>query len=118
MQATQVCKALQLAIAQRQLQVGLIVHSDLGSQYASAVYQSLLSKHGMVDGMSRKGNCWNNAVMECFFLNLKMEHVWHKDYAKHTKATSDNAGYIVGFYNSDRLHSELGNLPPNAFEKI
>ena len=68
--------------------------------------------------MSRKGNCWLNdelgAVMERFFLNLKMERVWHKDYANHAEATNDIADYIVGFYNSIRLHSKLGNLSPNA----
>jgi transposase InsO family protein len=117
MQATLVCKALQLAIAQRQPPVGLIVHSDRGSQYASAVYQALLSKNGLVGSMSRKGNCWDNAVMERFFLNLKMERVWQKDYANHAEATNDIADYIVGFYNSERLHSKLGNLPPNAFEQ-
>ena len=55
--------------------------------------------------------------MERFFLNLKMERVWHKDYANHAEATNDIADYIVGFYNSIRLHSKLGNLSPNAFER-
>jgi putative transposase len=117
MQATLVCKALQLAIAQRQPAAGLIVHSDRGSQYASAAHQALLSKHGLVGSMSRKGNCWDNAVMERFFLNLKMERVWQKDYANQAEAMNDIADYIVSFYNSQRLHSKLGNLPPNAFEQ-
>jgi len=117
MQATLVCRALQLAIAQRQPAAGLIVHSDRGSQYASAAHQALLSKHGLVGSMSRKGNCWDNAVMERFFLNLKMERVWQKDYANHAEAMNDIADYIVSFYNSQRLHSKLGNLPPNAFEQ-
>ena len=117
MQAKLVCRALQLAIVQRQPAPGLIVHSDRGSQYASAAHQSLLSKHGLVGSMSRKGNCWDNAVMERFFLNLKMERVWQNDYANHAEATNDIADYIVSFYNSQRLHSKLGNLPPNAFEQ-
>jgi putative transposase len=116
MQATLVCRALQLAIAQRQPAPGLIVHSDRGSQYASDAHQALLTKHSLVGSMSRKGNCWDNAVMERFFLNLKMERVWQRDYANHAEATSDIADYIVSFYNSTRLHSKLGNLPPNAFE--
>ena len=91
MQATLVCRALQLAIAQRQPAAGLIVHSDRGSQYASAAHQALLSKHGLVGSMSRKGNCWDNAVMERFFLNLKMERVWQKDYANHAEAMNDIA---------------------------
>ena len=66
--------------------------------------------------MSRKGNCWDNAVMERFFLNLKMERVWQKDYANHAEAITDIADYIVNFYNAVRLHSTLGNLSPIAFE--
>lgn len=116
MQATLVCRALQLAIAQRHPAPGLIVHSDRGSQYASAAHQALLAQHSLVGSMSRKGDCWDNAVMERFFLNLKMERVWQRDYANHAEATSDIADYIVSFYNSVRLHSKLGNLPPNAFE--
>ena len=116
MHAELVCAALQLAIAQRQPAPGLIVHSDRGSQYASALHQALLVRHGLVASMSRKGNCWDNAVMERFFLSLKTERVWQRDYANHAEAMTDIADYIVGFYNSVRLHSKLGNLPPNAFE--
>jgi len=117
MHAELVCSALQLAIAQRQPAPGLIVHSDRGNQYASALHQALLARHGLVGSMSRKGNCWDNAVMERFFLSLKTERVWQRDYANHAEAMSDIADYIVGFYNSVRLHSKLGNLPPNAFEQ-
>ena len=56
-------------------------------------------------------------MMERFFLSLKTERIWQRDYANHTEATSDIADYIVAFYNSVRLHSKLGNLPPNAFEQ-
>ena len=59
---------------------------------------------------------WDNAVIERFSLNLKMKRVWQKDYANHAEAGNDIADYIVGFYNSIRLHSKLGNLSPNAFE--
>ena len=117
MPAGLVCAALQMAIVQRNPAPGLIIHSDRGTQYASAEHQALLAKHGLVGSMSRKGNCWDNAVMERFFLNLKMERVWQKDYANHAEATNDIADYIVGFYNSTRLHSKLGNLSPNAFER-
>lgn len=117
MQATLVTTALQIAIAQRNPSPGLIVHSDRGTQYASSAHQALLKKHGLVGSMSRKGNCWDNAVMERFFLNLKMERVWQKDYANHSEATNDVADYIVGFYNCERLHSKLGNLSPIAFEQ-
>ena len=116
MRADLVCAALQMAIAQRRPPAGLIVHSDRGSQYASDLYQDLLSKHGLVCSMSRKGNCWDNAVMERFFLNLKMERVWQRDYANHAEAVKDITDYIVVFYNSVRLHSTLGNRPPNVSE--
>ena len=78
MQAGLVCRALQLAIVQRQPAPGLIVHTDRGSQYASAAHQALLTTHGLVGSMSRKGNCWDNAVMERFFLSLKTERVWQR----------------------------------------
>lgn len=107
-----------MAIIQRNPAAGLIVHSDRGSQYASAVYQNLLSKHGFVCSMSRKGNCWDNAVMERFFLNLKMERVWRKTYANHTEAMQDVVDYIVTFYNNVRLHSSLGYLSPAGYEQL
>jgi transposase InsO family protein len=67
--------------------------------------------------MSRKGNCWDNAVTERFFLNLKMERVWQRHYANQGEAVRDIADYIVNFYNPHRLHSTLGYLSPNAFEQ-
>lgn len=117
MPAELVCSALQMAIAQRQPAAGLIVHSDRGSQYASAAHRAVLAQHGLVMSMSRKGNCWDNAVMERFFLNLKMERVWQRDYANHSEAMTDIADYIIGFYNNVRLHSSLSYQPPTAFER-
>ena len=76
----------------------------------------MLSRHGLIASMSRKGNCWDNAVMERFFLNLKMARVWQRDYANHSEALGDLTDDIVAFYNSTRLHSTLGYLPPNAYE--
>ena len=111
-----VSRALLMAIGQRQPAAGLILHSDRGSQYASHEYQNLLKQHGIICSMSRKGNCWDNAVMERFFLNLKMERVWQRDYANHLEAIKDVTEYIVGFYNCVRLHSALGNLPPMIYE--
>jgi putative transposase len=67
--------------------------------------------------MSRKGNCWNKAGAEHFFLNLKMEHVWQRNYASQAEAKLDVANYIAGFYNCERLHSVLGNLPPSVYER-
>lgn len=117
MPAELVCSALRMAISVRQPPAGLIVHSDRGSQYASLAHQSLLQRYGIVCSMSRQGNCWDNAVMERFFLNLKMERVWQRDYANHAEATADIADYIVGFYNPVRLHSTLGYRSPTDFER-
>lgn len=117
MPAQLVCDALSMAIASRQPPPGLIVHSDQGSQYASAEHTRLLARHGLTASMSRRGNCWDNAVMERFFLNLKMERVWHQDYANHAEAQLDIAAYIVGFYNSVRLHSTLGYRSPTVYER-
>ena len=117
MPAELVCSAMQLAIAQRQPSPGLIAHSDRGSQYASASYRALLARNHMQQSMSRKGNCWDNSVMERFFLSLKMERVWRRDYANHAEAIRDITEYIVGFYNNERLHSKLGYLPPTVYER-
>lgn len=113
-----VAAALQMALQQRQPGPGLLLHSDRGSQYASGEYQQLLARHGIICSMSRKGNCWDNAVMERFFLNLKMERVWQQAYANQGEAQRDIAAYIIGFYNGVRLHSTLGNLSPVAFEQL
>ena len=111
-----VSRALHMALGQRQPTAGLILHSDRGSQYASHEYQALLTQHGIICSMSRKGNCWDNAAMERFFLNLKMERVWQRDYANAMEATIDVTEYIVGFYNNTRIHSALGNLSPMMYE--
>jgi putative transposase len=117
MPAKLVCDALNMAIQQRRPAPGLIVHSDRGSQYASELYQDLLTEHGFVCSMSRKGNCWDNAVAERFFLNLKMERVWQRQYANHAEAKADITDYIVGFYNCTRINSALGNLSPAVYER-
>jgi transposase InsO family protein len=115
MPAKLVCDALHMAVQQRRPSAGLIVHSDRGSQYASAQYQAKLTSHGFICSMSRKGNCWDNAVAERFFLNLKMERVWQRSYANHAEDKIDIAAYIVSFCNNERLHSVLGNLPPSVY---
>jgi transposase InsO family protein len=116
MPAKLVCAALRMAIASRCPPPGLIVHSDRGTQYASREHQDLLSQHDLVCSMSRKGNCWDNAVAERFFLSLKTERVWHRQYANHAEAQNDIADYIVGFYNPIRLHSTLGYRSPTDYE--
>lgn len=116
MSADLVCDALKRAITQRQPAPGLIVHTDRGSQYASQPHRDLLARHGFVASMSGKGNCWDNAVMERFFRSLKQECVWQHHYANHSEAKQSITQYIVGFYNTTRLHSTLGYLSPNAYE--
>jgi putative transposase len=117
MPAELVCHALHMAIQHRKPAPGLIVHSDRGSQYASAEHQSLLRTHRLIGSMSRLKDCWDNAVVERFFLNLKMERVWQRRYANHAEARRDIADYIVGFYNDRRISSKLNYLSPNAFEQ-
>jgi len=115
MPAELVCTALQRALDLRKPAPGLIVHCDRGSQYASAQHQQLLARYGLIASMSRKGNCWDNAVMERFFLNLKMEErLWHRKYANPMEATREINHYIVGFYNTRR--SALNYQSPVEFE--
>ncbi|SOZ75293.1 transposase [Cupriavidus taiwanensis] len=116
MPAALVTSALAMAIQQRKPKPGLIVHSDRGSQYASEAYQNLLAKHELVCSMSGLGDCWDNAVAERFFLNLKMERVWQRRYADRAEARRDITQYIVGFYNPVRLHSILGYESPTDYE--
>lgn len=111
-----VCDALKMAIWQRNPKRGLIVHSDRGSQYASHDYKKLLNLYGCLGSMSRKGNCWDNAVTESFFGSLKQEQVQWCRYQTRYEAQQDILSYISMFYNSYRLHSYLGYVNPNQFE--
>lgn len=111
-------KALQMALARRQPQPGLLHHSDRGSQYASASYQHLLSSHQALTSMSRTGNVYDNAPMESFFATLKTELIHHCNYITRRQAKSDIFEYIEVFYNNQRLHSALGYLTPMAFESL
>ena len=117
MKTTLVMEALSMACFRRKPPRGLVHHSDRDSQYASHEYQQLLDSYGMVCSMSRKGDCWDNAVAESFFHSLKTE--WIKDIVYNTKdkARSDVMDYIEMFYNSYRLHSFIEYNNPNEFEK-
>ena len=105
MTAQLVCDALKMAIWQRRPDAGLIVHSDRGSQYASKAYGRLLKAQGFIGSMSRKGNCWDNAVAESFFGSLKQERVQWRHYQTRYEAQQDVMQYITMWYNSRRLHS-------------
>lgn len=108
--------ALDMAVRRRNPTPGLIHHSDRGSQYASGDYQKALEGCGMLCSMSRKGDCWDNAVAESFFGTLKTELVLHRRYRTRDEARRDIFEYIEVFYNRVRLHSTLGYLSPAQFE--
>jgi transposase InsO family protein len=116
MKADLVCDALKMPPWQRKPERGLIVHSDRGVQYASKPYVQLLAQHGCIGSMSRKGNCWDNAVAESFFGSLKQELVDWKNYQTRLEAQQDILGYIIMEYNNKRLHSFLGYVSPNQYE--
>ena len=116
MTTTLVCDALKMAIWQRKPAKGLIVHTDRGSQYASHEYRRLLKMHGCIGSMSRKGNCWDNSVVESFFGSLKQERVQWRHYKTRYEAQQDVLNYIAMWYNSFRLHSYLGYANPAQFE--
>jgi transposase InsO family protein len=118
MKAKLVCDALKMALWQRRPGPGLIHHSDRGSQYASDVFRLLLKNNKIVGSMSRKGNCWDNAVAESFFGSLKQERVQWYEYQTREEARQDIVQYISMFYNSYRLHSTLDYVCPNDFEKL
>ena len=112
-----VCDALQMALWRRHPVKGeLIFHSDRGSQYASKEFGKLLMKNGIRGSMSRKGDCWDNAVIESFFGSLKCERVLWRSYQDREEARADIVDYIVMFYNSRRLHSYLGYQSPDQYE--
>ncbi len=109
--------ALQMATTQRSPEPGLLHHSDRGVQYASDAYRQILDELGVVCSMSRKGNCWDNAMMESFFGSLKTEWVYGKDYQTRQEAKQDLFKYIEMFYNRQRRHASLGYISPAEFER-
>jgi putative transposase len=93
-----------------------LCHSDRGAQFASAAYRQVLSHHGLVASMSRKGNCYDNAFIESFWSSLKYEVVYHQRFATFAEARSALFNYIETFYNRIRLHSSLAYCSPINFE--
>ena len=110
--------ALNNALGIRQPEPGLMHHSDRGSQYAAGEYQAQLKDAGIVCSMSRKGNCWDNAVVESFFGTLKTELVYRKVFATRRQAKEEIADYIELFYNPRRRHSSLGYISPMQYERM
>jgi len=111
-------QALQMALLHRKPEAGLLHHSDRGCQYTSEAYQACLKQHGIQISMSRKGNCWDNAVVERFFGTLKRECTSRLHFTSHQQAQSALFEYIECFYNRVRKHSTLGYLSPVQFELI
>lgn len=109
-------EALRRALAQRRPAPGLLHHSDRGVQYASAAYQAALARHGMTGSMSRRGNCYDNAVVESFFSSLKAE-LGVARWPTRAAAAQAVADYIERFYNRERLHSTLAYQSPMMFER-
>jgi len=110
--------ALTMALRRRKPKGGLLHHSDRGIQYAAGDYQRLLAEHGIDCSMSRKGNCWDNAVVESFFHTLKVELVHHQRYLTRDEARQDIFEWIEVFYNRQRRHSTLGYRSPAEFEAM
>ena len=108
--------ALKRALATRQLAPGLVHHSDRGSTYASADYRDALRECGAVASMSRKGDCWDNAVAESFFATIKGEMIDHEDFQTRAEAAVAIADFIDCFYNVQRMHSSIGYMSPIEFE--
>jgi putative transposase len=108
--------ALHMALAQRQAGAGLLHHSDRGSQYASRQYRQLLAQHAIQSSMSRRANCWDNAVAESFFATLKLELAYQTQWRTRAQARSEVFEYIEIFDHRKRRHSALGYLSPVDFE--
>lgn len=117
MQSSLVCQALTMAMLHRGYPSKVIVHSDRGSQYCSDAYQSILTAYGLTCSMSRKGNCWDNAVAEIFFHTLKTEWIYQHKLENIAQAKSMILWYIEGYYNRVRKHSYLNYLSPIQFEE-
>jgi putative transposase len=112
-----VLDALQMALLSRKPETGLLCHSDRGSQYASDDYQKALKKAGAICSMSRKGNCYDNAPAESFFASLKRELVYRTTFETRTEARTALFEWIAVWYNRKRLHSTLGYVSPEEFER-
>jgi putative transposase len=117
MRAELVNHALSMALGPRRPAAGLLMHTDRGSQYGADSYRQLLTQHEIQASMSRKGNCWDNAVAESFFHTLKVELIYTEDFDTHEQAQTAVFEYIEVFYNRQRCHSANGYLAPLAYEQ-
>ena len=109
--------ALLMAVWRRKPKTPVLVHSDQGSQYGSDDWQRFCKANNLEPSMSRRGNCWDNAVAESFFSSLKKERIRKRIYKTRDQARADIFDYIEVFYNRTRRHSHLGQVSPEAFER-
>ena len=109
--------ALRMALAERRPEAGLVHHSDRGVQYACTAYQELLATYGLEASMSRKGDCWDNAVAESFFATLELELIAWQRWATRAEARAAIFRYIATWYNTRRRHSTLAYRSPAAYER-
>lgn len=112
-----VLDTLTMAFSRREVNPGLIIHSDRGVQFRSVKYLDLVRSSGCLPSMSRQGNCWDNAVMESFYSRLKVELIYAEQYESMEEVRSGIFEYIEIFYNRKRRHSALGNISPAEFER-
>lgn len=112
-----VIRAFNQAVWKRKPAPGLILHSDRGGQYASDAFRIVLARHGIVQSMSAKGDCYDNAVAESFFHTLKTEYIYFENFKTRAQAQGGIFEYIEAFYNPTRRHSTLGNVSPQQFEQ-
>jgi len=112
-----IMEAFMMAVQSRDITDNALIHSDRGVQYRSNRYQEMLQDNGFSCSMSRKGNCWDNAVIESFFSRLKVELIYAENYRAVEKARSGIFEYIELFYNRIRRHSANGYISPNQYEQ-
>ena len=113
-----VIAAFEKAVENRPIQPGLIFHSDRGSQYASNEFRKLLEREKCIQSMSRKGDCWDNAVAESFFKTIKVESLYRYKFENNQQVYSVIFDYIDGWYNTKRIHSSLNGRSPSEMSKI
>ena len=116
LEASIVLDSLRMALSRRQPRKGVLHHSDRGSQYADKLFRQLLKDHGMKCSMSRKGDCWDNAVVESFNATIKTELIHRTKWITREEARAAVYKWIETWYNPKRLHSTLGYRSPNDFE--
>lgn len=117
MDASLVCDAMNMALAARRPAPGLLFHSDRGSQYTSVDFRALLAEHHVVQSLSRRAECWDNAVSESWFGTYKLELIEGRSWPSIATLRSATFAWIEGWYNIRRRHSTLGGISPANYEK-